>query len=136
MRYKSEFNELHWCRSLAWSMLSFLDPSWEPLSCRRKSRKLTTFYKMHNRVCPQYLCNCLPPTVSSISDHNLRNNENYTTPRSSLKVSLTSFIPSTVWTLLKILEFPFILISSFPKSNVSIFLLVSLKFLKRQYLSF
>jgi hypothetical protein len=37
---------------------------------------------------------------------------------------------------LKILEFSFILISSFPKSNVSIFLLVSLKFLKRQYLSF
>ena len=33
-------------------------------------------------------------------------------------------------TLLKILEFSFILISSFPKSNVSIFLLVSLKFLK------
>jgi hypothetical protein len=27
MRYKSEFNELHWCRSLAWSMLNFLDPS-------------------------------------------------------------------------------------------------------------
>ena len=27
MRYKSEFNELHWCGSLAWSMLSFLDPS-------------------------------------------------------------------------------------------------------------
>jgi hypothetical protein len=35
-------------------------------------------------------------------------------------------------TLLKILEFSFILISSFPKSNVSIFLLVSLKFLNRQ----
>ena len=63
---------------------------------RRKSRKLTTFYKMHNKVCPQYLCNCLPPTVSSISDHNLRNNENYTTPRSRLRMSLTSFIPSTV----------------------------------------
>jgi hypothetical protein len=37
--------------------------------------------------------------------------------------------------LLKILEFSFIVFSSFPKSNVSIFLLVSLKFLKRQYLS-
>jgi hypothetical protein len=39
-------------------------------------------------------------------------------------------------TLLKIVEFSFILISSFPKSNVSIYLLVSLMFLKRQYLSF
>ena len=55
-----------------------------------------TFYKMHNKVCPQYLCNCLPPTVSSIGDHNLRNNENYTTPRSRLRMSSTSFIPSTV----------------------------------------
>ena len=49
----------------------YYETGWEPLSCRRKSRKLTTFYKMHNKVCPQYLCNCLPPTVSSISDHNL-----------------------------------------------------------------
>jgi hypothetical protein len=31
---------------------------------------------MHNKLCPQYLCNCLPPTVSSISDYNFRNNEN------------------------------------------------------------
>ena len=74
----------------------YYETGWKPLSCRRKSRKLTTFYKMHNKVCPQYLCNCLPPTVSSISDHNLRNNENYTTPRSRLRMSLTSFIPSTV----------------------------------------
>ena len=51
---------------------------------------------MHNKVCPQYLCNCLPSTVSSINDHNLRNNENYTTPRSRLRMSLPSFIPSTV----------------------------------------
>ena len=51
---------------------------------------------MHNKLCPQYLCNCLPPTVSSISDHNLRNNENYTTPRSRFRMSMTSFIPSTV----------------------------------------
>ena len=44
----------------------YYETGWEPLSCRRKSRKLTTFYKMHNKVCPQYLCNCLPPTVSSM----------------------------------------------------------------------
>jgi hypothetical protein len=28
----------------------YYDTGWEPLSCRRKSRKLTTFYKMHNKV--------------------------------------------------------------------------------------
>ena len=38
----------------------YYETGWEPLSCRRK---LTTFYKMHNKICPQYLCNCLPPTV-------------------------------------------------------------------------
>jgi hypothetical protein len=32
----------------------YYETRWEPLSCRRKSRKLTTFYKMHNKVCPQY----------------------------------------------------------------------------------
>ena len=74
----------------------YYETGWEPLSCRRKSRKLTTFYTMHNKVCPQYLCNCLHPIVSSISDHNLRNKENYTTPRSRLRMSLTSFMPSTV----------------------------------------
>ena len=37
-----------------------------------------------------------PPTVSSTSAHNLRNNDNYTTPRSRLRMSMTSFIPSTV----------------------------------------
>jgi hypothetical protein len=42
------------------------------------------------------LCNCLPPTVSSISDHNLRNDENYAPPRSKLRMSMASFIPSTV----------------------------------------
>ena len=51
---------------------------------------------MHNKVCPQYLCNGLPLTVSSISDHNLRNNDNYTTPRSRLGMSRASFIPSSV----------------------------------------
>jgi hypothetical protein len=34
-----------------------------PLSSRCKYRKLTTFNKMHNTLCPQYLGNFLPPTV-------------------------------------------------------------------------
>jgi hypothetical protein len=51
---------------------------------------------MQSKLCPQYLCNCRPLTVSSISDHNLRNNENNTTPRSRLRMSMTSVIPSTV----------------------------------------
>ena len=38
----------------------------------------------------------IPLTVSSISDHNLRSNENYITPRSRFRMSMASFIPSTV----------------------------------------
>ena len=50
---------------------------WKYVSSRRKYHKLTTFYKMDNKLCPQYLDNCLPATVSYISDHNFRNDENY-----------------------------------------------------------
>ena len=42
--------------------LSF-ETMWEYLSSRRTYRKLTTFYKMHIKLCPQYLGNGLPPTV-------------------------------------------------------------------------
>jgi hypothetical protein len=36
---------------------------WEPLSCRRKYRKLTTFYKMHSKLCPQYLLQYLVSVI-------------------------------------------------------------------------
>ena len=36
--------------------------------------------QMHTTLCPQSLGNFLPPTVYNISDHNLRNDENYATP--------------------------------------------------------
>ena len=74
----------------------YFETGWEPLADRRKFRKLTIFYKMHNRECPDYLYNCLPPTVSNTSGYNLRNNENYTIPRTRLRLSEKSFIPSTV----------------------------------------
>ena len=42
--------------------LSF-ETMWEYLSSKRAYRKLTTFYKMHIKLRPQYLGNGLPPTV-------------------------------------------------------------------------
>lgn len=51
---------------------------------------------MHNKLCPQYLYNCLPPLTSDVSDYNLRNSNNYVIPRSRLRISTNSFIPSTV----------------------------------------
>jgi hypothetical protein len=32
----------------------YYETGWEPLSCRRTYRRLTTFYKMHSKLCPQY----------------------------------------------------------------------------------
>ena len=62
----------------------------------RETRKLTTFYKIHNKLCPPYLFNCLPPVTSDVNSYNLRNNQNYVPPRCRLRTSASSFIPSTV----------------------------------------
>ena len=51
---------------------------------------------MHNKSCPQYLSECLPPVASDVSGYNLRNNEKYVLPRCRLRISEKSFIPSTV----------------------------------------
>jgi hypothetical protein len=32
----------------------YYETGWEPLFCRRKYPNLTTFYKMHSKLCPQY----------------------------------------------------------------------------------
>ena len=61
-------------------ILFLMKQSGNILSSRRKYRRLTTSYKMDNKLSLQYLGNCLPPTVSNISDRNLRNDENYATP--------------------------------------------------------
>jgi hypothetical protein len=49
----------------------------ETLANRRETRKLTTFYKIHNTLCPSYLFNCLLPVTSDVNSYNLRNNLEY-----------------------------------------------------------
>jgi hypothetical protein len=44
----------------------YLETGWETLVYRRKNRKLTIFYKIHNKLCPPYLINCLPPVTSDV----------------------------------------------------------------------
>ena len=69
------------------------------------NRKLTLFYKIHNKLCPPYLLICLSPVTSDVNNYNLRNNQNYVPPRCRLRTSACSFIPSTVslWNNLDIL---------------------------------
>ena len=77
----------------------YFETGWETLAKRRSYRKITIFYKMHNKLCPSYLYNCLPPLTSDVSGYNLRNSNNYVLPRCRLRTSASSFIPSTteIW---------------------------------------
>jgi hypothetical protein len=54
------------------------------------------FYKIHSKLCPPYVFNCLPPVTSDANNYNLRNNQNYAPPRCRLRTSACPFIPSTV----------------------------------------
>ena len=74
----------------------YFETGWETLVNRRETRKLTTFYKIHNKLCPPYLFNCLSPVTSDVNSYNLRNNQNYVPFRCRLRTSAISFIPSTV----------------------------------------
>jgi hypothetical protein len=65
----------------------YFETGWETLANRRETRKLTTFYKIHNNLCPPYLFNCLPPVTSDVNSYNLRNNQNYVPPRCRLRTS-------------------------------------------------
>ena len=74
----------------------YFETGWDTLFNRRQYRKLTIFYKMHNKMCPDYLNNCLPPLVSDVSTYELRNSYNYVVPRCRLRASSNSFVPSSV----------------------------------------
>ena len=46
----------------------YFETGWETLANRRKNRKLTIFYKIHNKLCPPYLFYCLPPVTSDVNN--------------------------------------------------------------------
>jgi hypothetical protein len=46
----------------------YFETGWEALANRRKNRKLTILYKIHNKLCPPYLFNCLPPVTSDVNN--------------------------------------------------------------------
>jgi hypothetical protein len=74
----------------------YFETRWETLANPWKNRKLNIFYKIHSKLCPPYLFNCLPPVTSDVNNYNLRNNQNYVPPRCRLRTSASSFILSTV----------------------------------------
>ena len=45
------------------------ETDWETLGSRRKTHKLTLFYKMKTGLCPDYLASLVPATVNSASTY-------------------------------------------------------------------
>ena len=69
---------------------------WETLGSRRKTHKLTMFYKMKNRLCPDYLNYLVPASVGSASTYPLRNSSDLQTLHTNSRLYYTSFLPSAV----------------------------------------
>ena len=74
----------------------YKDTGWETLQTRRNKQKLQIFYKMVNRIGPNYLNNLVPPLVQDNSHYSLRNARNVSTIRSQSKLHYDLFSPSSI----------------------------------------
>ena len=63
---------------------------------RRQKRKLSLFYKMHNRLTPDYLTHLLTSQVQERSSYHLRHKEDYTIQNNRHSLATNSFIPSSI----------------------------------------
>ena len=68
----------------------------EPLVTRRRTAKLTTMFKVHNNVVPDYLKQIFPKTRGIESTYNTRNTEDYSIPKCRLETFKKSFVPSAI----------------------------------------
>ena len=69
---------------------------WEELSSRRRKHKLVLFYKMINRLSPNYLTQLVPDQVGQVSSYSLRNAENLLNILVGTQLYYKSFLPSVV----------------------------------------
>ena len=72
----------------------YKETGWEKLEDRRLKHKLTLFYKMINRQCPNYLSNLIP--TDTRINYNLRNANNLQNIRCRTELYKKSFLPSTI----------------------------------------
>ena len=73
------------------------ETDWKTLGSRRKTRKLTMFYKMKNGLCPDYLTSLVvPDTAGSASPYPLRNSADLPATYTNSRLYSTSFLPSVV----------------------------------------
>ena len=68
---------------------------WLSLSDRRRYQKLVIVYKSKNGLIPEFLVDLFPPNVASISQYDLRNNDDYVILNRRTQLFANSFIPSS-----------------------------------------
>jgi hypothetical protein len=66
---------------LGFTLTIYSETLWQLLSIRRRVRRLSLFYSIHNKSAPEYLCDLMPLPVGSVSQYALRNSNNYVIPR-------------------------------------------------------
>ena len=68
---------------------------WLSLSDRRHYQKLVIVYKSKNGSIPEFLVDLFPPNVASISQYDLRNNDDYVILNRRTQLFANLFIPSS-----------------------------------------
>ncbi len=74
----------------------YKETGWEKLKVRREFKKVTLFYKIVNNQAPEYLSDVLPPTISEITNYNLRQRQNIMVPLNRISVYQHSYFPSCI----------------------------------------
>ena len=69
----------------------YSETGWQLLSIRRRVRRLSLFYSIHNKSAPEYLCDLMSLPVGSVSQYYLRNSNNYVIPNCRLEMTKRSF---------------------------------------------
>ena len=82
--------------------LIYKEIQWDTLQMRRNRQKLCMLYKMKHGMTPPTLTRLLPDQKSQLSNYNLRDKSNFTTPYSRCDAMKDSFIPvtSSLWNYL------------------------------------
>jgi hypothetical protein len=68
---------------------------WEPLIDRRKTHRLSTYYKLTNGPTPPHIIPHMAQPVSNYTSYNLRNKNNLRIPQNQLELSKGSYFPKT-----------------------------------------
>ena len=73
----------------------YYEIAWLSLSERRRYQTLVIVYKSKNGLIPEFLVDLFPPNVASISQYDLRNNDDYIILNRRSQLFANSFVPSS-----------------------------------------